>query len=399
MKLLLAWEIGAGLGHMATLASLSRHFINKGHQVAYALRDVRTADHFHQSDQYIVYQAPVLGIRGSNIGAAYDCADMLLIRGYEDTDYLKSGVEKWQAIFADYQPDIVVCDHAPSARLASYITGIPSYATGNGFTIPPLTSPLQSLYETKNPDLQRISKNEDRLNTCVNRLLTLYGLQKITRAVEIFYGGFTFIRTFKELDQYPEREDTNFYGMPYDQISGVKAIWPSYSAKKVFIYLYSSDPVLPRLLSVLHQLGIDTLLYSRTDEIPLNFTINSKHIKFSSNPFDISDIKGRCDLIICRGGSNTVAAGLLQGIPLLTFPAHIEQSMTSQSIAKQNLGVSLNQQVNDSTLSAAINYCLTSEELNAATTNFAQKYSGYNSEHAEEAIAQQILNTFVSSIK
>jgi UDP-N-acetylglucosamine:LPS N-acetylglucosamine transferase len=383
---------------MATLASLTRHFTDKGHQVAYALRDVRTADHFHQSNQYIVYQAPVLGIRGSNTGAAYDCADMLLIRGYEDTKYLKSGINKWQAIFTDYQPDVVVCDHAPSARLASHIKGIPSCAIGNGFTIPPLTIPLQCLYPIENPNLDRITKNEERLNNCINRLLIEYGLQKVARAVDIFYGGLTFIRTFKELDQYPEREETNFYGMPYNQISGVEAIWPSYSVKKVFIYLYSSDPILPRLLSILHQLGIDALLYSKTDDIPLNFTINSKHIRFSSNPFDISDIKGRCDLIVCRGGSNTVAAGLLQGIPLLTFPAHIEQSMTGRSIDRQNLGISLNQQVSDSGLSAAINYCLSSEQIKSATTSFAKKYRQYDHLQSEKTIAQQILNSFRSSM-
>jgi UDP:flavonoid glycosyltransferase YjiC (YdhE family) len=394
MKLLLAWELGAGLGHMATLASLTQYLTDNGHHVAYALRDVSTAKYFHQPNQYFVYQAPVLGIREPNTAAAYDCADMLLIRGYEDTHYLKSGVEKWQAIFTDYQPDAVICDHAPSARLAAYITGIPSYATGNGFSIPPLTVPLQSLHQIEDPDLERLSKNEERLNNCINRLLTQYGLPKTARAVELFYGGLTFIRTFKELDHYPQRENTNFYGMPYDQIEGVDAVWPNYSAKKVFVYLYSSDPVLPRILSVLHQLGIDTLFYTKTDEIPLNFTINSKHIKFSSSPLNISDISDKCDLIVCRGGSNTVAAGLLQGIPLLTFPAHIEQQMTCQSIARQNLGVMLNQQVDEYRLATTINYCLTSNKLGDATTNFAEKYKDHNPEQAIVNIAQQILSSF-----
>jgi UDP:flavonoid glycosyltransferase YjiC (YdhE family) len=392
MRLLLAWELGGGLGHMTTLASLTRYLSDNGHQVAYALRDIDTAKHFHQANQYLVYQAPVLGIRGPNTGAAYDCADMLLIRGYEDTPYLKSGVEKWQEIFTDYQPDVVVCDHAPSARLAAYITGIPSYATGNGFSIPPLTVPLQNLHQLENPDLERIRNNELRLNNCVNQLLNQYGLPSVARAVELFYGGTTFIRTFKELDQYSQRDDTTFYGMPYDQIDGVEAVWPNYSNKKAFVYLYSSDPVLPRLLSVLHQLGIDTLFYSKIDEIPLNFTINSKHIKFSSSPFNISDIADKCDLIVCRGGSNTVAAGLLQGIPLITFPTHIEQQMTCKSLARQNLGVVLNQNADNKTLENAINHCLSSNKISEATTNFSRQYRDHNPEQAIENIAQQILN-------
>lgn len=392
MKLLLAWELGGGMGHMSKLAALANYFTANGHQVAYALRDVNTAKHFHQTGQYIIYQAPVMGIRRSNTGAAYDCADMLLIRDYEDTAYLKSGVEQWREIFTDYQPDAVVCDHAPSARLAAYITKIPSYATGNGFSIPPLTTPLQTLQQIEDPDLERISNNEVRLNICINRLFAQYGLPKAARAVDVFYGGQTFIRTFKELDQYPQREDTNFYGIPYNLIDGLDAVWPNYSDKKVFVYLYSSDPVLPRLLSVLHRLGIDTLFYSKIDEIPLNFSINSKHIKFSASPFNISEIADKCDLIVCRGGSNTVAAGLLQGIPLMTFPTHIEQQMTCKSLARQNLGVVLSQNADNKTLENSINYCLNSTEISEATTSFSTRYRNHNSEKAIENIAQQILN-------
>jgi UDP:flavonoid glycosyltransferase YjiC (YdhE family) len=393
MKLLLAWELGGGMGHMSKLAALTNYFTANGHQVAYALRDVNTAKHFHHTGHHPIYQAPVLGIRGPNIGAAYDCADMLLIRAYEDTAYLKSGIDQWQEIFTDYQPDVVVCDHAPSARLAAYIADTPSYAIGNGFTLPPLTVPLQTLQQIENPDLERISLNEVRLNDCINRLLAQYGLPSVARAVELFYGGSTYICTFKELDQYAQRDNTHFYGMPYDQIEGIEAVWPNYSAKKVFVYLYSSDPVLPQLLSVLHQLSIDTLCYAKTDEIPLNFTINSKHLKFSSSPFNISDISDKCDLIICQGGSNTVAAALLQGIPLLTFPTHIEQQMTCKGLARQHLGVVLNQQADPNTLVTAINYCLTDDKISKATTNFAKTYQDHKPEQAMENIAQKILSS------
>jgi hypothetical protein len=59
---------------------------------------------------------------------------------------------------------------------------------------------LQTLQLIENPDLERISLDEVRLTDCINRLLAQYGLPRVARAVELFYGGSTYICTFKELD-------------------------------------------------------------------------------------------------------------------------------------------------------------------------------------------------------
>jgi hypothetical protein len=76
MKLLLAWELGAGLRHMS-LASFTVYFTSQQCELAYALRDIDTAKSFHKENEHKIYQAPVLAIRCANRGAAYDCADML----------------------------------------------------------------------------------------------------------------------------------------------------------------------------------------------------------------------------------------------------------------------------------------------------------------------------------
>jgi UDP-N-acetylglucosamine:LPS N-acetylglucosamine transferase len=393
MKLLLAWELGAGLGHMTSLASFTAYFTSQQCEVAYALRDVDTAKSFHKENEHKIYQAPVLGIRRANRGAAYDCADMLLIRDYEDLSYLKNAIDKWLDIFAEFQPDAIVTDHAPSARLAAHVAGIKSHAIGNGFSIPPITLPLQTLQVIPQPDVNLISDNEKRLNNCINKLLREYQLPEIKRAVEIFYGGSTFIRAFKELDHYSLRDDSTFYGVPLDEMNGIEPIWPNYSKKKAFVYFYPDDPILPRLLSVLHKLKIDTLFYANIDEELLPFTINSKHIEFSSKPFDISDIAGKCDLVICRG-TNTVARSLLQGIPLLTFPTHIEQQINSLRLVQQQLGDTLNQDADENAIANAINHCLNDNRIKQATTNFATKYKEHNHQQAIVNIAQQILNSF-----
>jgi UDP-N-acetylglucosamine:LPS N-acetylglucosamine transferase len=173
-------------------------------------------------------------------------------------------------------------------------------------------------------------------------------------------------------------------------MNGIEPIWPNYSEKKAFVYFYPDDPILPRLLSVLHKLKIDTIFYANRDKNSLNFCINSKHIKFSSKPFDISNISDKCDLVICRG-TNTVARALLQGIPLLTFPTHIEQQVNSLRLVQQDYGLTLNQNADELSISNAINYCLNNDKIKRATEYFSKKYKNHDHKQVLNDIVQKIL--------
>ena len=111
----MAWELGAGLGHTTTLATIGSRFTQNGHNVSYALRNPKTAE-VASINPGALCRAPVMQVQNSNLPAAYDCAHMLLIRGYEQQELLEAKLKKWFGIFERFQPDIIVTDHAPTAR-------------------------------------------------------------------------------------------------------------------------------------------------------------------------------------------------------------------------------------------------------------------------------------------
>lgn len=392
MNVLMVWELGAGLGHTIPLAAIGAHFIEKGHNVSYALRSLKTAEIAGISSD-VVYAAPVMSVMIPKGPAAYDCVDMLLIRGYGRPNRLNKRLKAWFDIFDKVSPDVIITDHAPTARLAAHIAGITSHAIGNGFAVPPLSSPVQPFKAQQNHQPARQQLAERQLNNITNAVLRQHGLQEVERAVDLYFGGETFLITFEELDNYYHRPAAKYYGPPYTPTIVPAPIWPVETAAKAFVYLYPDAPVLPKIIKSLEQQGISTLVYtgSRTRSAELE-SLSSKTVAFTDQPLSLFDQKVQCDLVICQGGSNTMVTALLQGMPLLTFPQHIEQNMSCSRLKSLGLAEVLNKNSSQQEIDLVIRQCLNNAALQEQAGKFAQKYKDFDGEQVPRTIAEEILS-------
>ena len=55
---LLAWEVGGGLGHLINLLPLARGLSGRGHRVVAVLRDLSKVEHVFQNIDIEILQAP-----------------------------------------------------------------------------------------------------------------------------------------------------------------------------------------------------------------------------------------------------------------------------------------------------------------------------------------------------
>ena len=390
MNILMVWELGAGLGHTIPLAAIGKHFVEKGHNVSYALRNPKTAEIAGISPD-IVYSAPVMSLIEPNGPAAYDCADMLLIRGYGLPKRINNKLKEWANIFDKVSPDVIITDHAPTARLAAHIAGIPSHAIGNGFAIPPLSSPLQSFGPQSKAHAARQQQAERGLNNITNRLLRDRGVAEVERAVDLYFGGSTFLITFEELDNYSQRPVAKYHGVtPFLGSQTLPPVWPVGGTKNVFVYIYSDTPALPKILKSLVQLGVSALVY--TGAQPRGAEIENlacEKVRFSDQPISLLGMKS--DLAICQGGSGTMVPLLLQGIPLLTIPQHIEQSMVCTRLKSQGLAEILNRNSDQSEMTQTIKRCLDNEKLHQQATRFSDKYKNFDGQQVPKIIVDEVL--------
>mgnify|MGYP001205979147 CR=1 FL=1 len=391
MNVLMAWELGDGLGHTVKLSLVGEQLTRKGHHVGYALRNTQTAQTLEFDPAIEVYAAPAMSILNPEQRAAYDYSDLLLIRGYENSKRLDDRIDAWLRIFDRHKTDLVVADHAPCARLAAHIAGITSHAIGTGFAVPPLTSPLHPFIDPRDSDLPLQARLERRLDEAINGALKRYRKPEVERTVAIFIGGKRFLCTVEEIDGYKGRVDETFYGPLLRVSDGARPHWPDGEGPRVFIYLYQDAPLLPVALASLDRAGIATLVYQGNAASDRKLEATGPNTIISNSPVNLSQLAG-CDLVICQGGPSTLIISLLQGIPVLTYPRHVEQLMTCRQLLETGLGGMLTGVVKESQVLQTIESMINDESLRSRAEAFSSRYQSLITEGIAENIATSIID-------
>src|SRR5471030_2186083 len=99
-KILFAWELGAGLGHIAPCRGLFESLHAQGHELTLVLRDLSKAKTVFEGLNLALLQAPVkINLPAEPILYAKTFADILHNVGYEDPSELGAMVAAWRSIF------------------------------------------------------------------------------------------------------------------------------------------------------------------------------------------------------------------------------------------------------------------------------------------------------------
>ena len=123
-RILYAWELGMGYGHVGSVLPLAMRLQERGHEIVFALRDLSHAERFLGRRGFALLQAPVwMGDkRGPELPVSY--ADMLANFGFPDRAGLTAMVRAWRGLYALVRPDLLMIDHGPTALLAARGTGL-----------------------------------------------------------------------------------------------------------------------------------------------------------------------------------------------------------------------------------------------------------------------------------
>ncbi len=338
-KVLLAWELGAGLGHLTNLLPLAQGLCKNGHRVFMALRDLSNAEKVFAGLDVAYLQAPIQTRTARyQILPPVTFGHILHNIGFGDPRELRKRVEAWRHLYQYVKPDLIVFDHSPTALLAATGVGAKRVLVGTGFFWPPDESPLRSLRPWMQSDVDRLAADEDRVLHNVNQVLTFWRQPALERLSRLYYDiEESFLLTFRELDHYGERPNARYWGS-WSYASGLQPAWPEGKGKRVFAY-FKPFPALPNVLSLLRELGTPSLVYMDRVDSRLRKRCDSATLRFETQPLNIASVATQCDLAIVNGNHGTTVSLLLAGKPTLQIPIFLEQWMFSSRVADLGAGL------------------------------------------------------------
>src|SRR5690348_5499512 len=144
---LMAWELGGGIGHLMNLRPIGKALVERGHRVIAALREIGGARKAFEGTGITFISAPQANFLRKIYDPMRSMAHVLGNSGFGDEGILATLLESWNAIFDIVKPEVVIADHAPNALLALYSREgnsreIARVNVGLGFFCPPAGFPL-----------------------------------------------------------------------------------------------------------------------------------------------------------------------------------------------------------------------------------------------------------------
>ena len=333
----MTWELGGGYGHLAPLLSLAGPLRDEGHTLMFAARDLTAAEAVLGDSGVPYFQAPANFAPRQGL-KLHSYAQILSQTAFDDADEVLARARAWRALYALLAPDILVCDHSPTALLAARGLPLRCVTTGNGFVIPPDVSPLPELRAWDPAPREELERDEARTLDIANAALRALKAPPLIRLAQLFTDAAPALLTLRELDNYAEqRRDADYWGVPPGP-PGAEPRWPEGDGKRIFVYGQPFE-ALPQVLTDLGDSGYRSLVYVPRLPPEERRRLQGPRLRFADALLDMSMVSAQCDCALMTNGHGNTAAMLLAGKPMLLVPQHLEMLLIAKTVEKRGAGL------------------------------------------------------------
>lgn len=372
-RVVLAWELGANLGHVAPMRALAMQLRKLGHSCTFVARDLESTEEFIEPELGPVLQAPIkLGAIHNPVKVQVSYASLLHSTGFDHARGLAARIRAWRQILQGTHCDLLFTDHSPTALIAAHTLGIPVANCGYGFLVPPVLTPFPSFRADLKLTPEILLRNEAAVLNILNAALEKLKLPAFSTLQQPFEAAVHFVLGYAETDQYEVTRPEPYVGLP-DFSQGEKLEWPAGDAPKIFAYLRpfkDLEPVLKALQKsnarVIVRIGNIGLGKVKQFERPgMIITDRSVHM---------GEAARSCDAFINYASNGNTVEMLLAGKPGLLFPANVEGQITVRRLLQ--MGACITPPVKgEFNVSAAIRRIVEDPALRAAAQKFSQRYA------------------------
>jgi UDP:flavonoid glycosyltransferase YjiC (YdhE family) len=380
VNVIVAWELGAGMGHVGRHLELARLLQSRGVNVTFVVKDLSQASMLVGRAGFACMQAPRFRRPQSAQGGASNFlsyADILADLGMADADVCRQLLAAWSRIFALCKTQLVLIDHAPAALFAAKCHGLKTISLDSGFTRPPLQAPFPCFRPWKGVAEEERLAQEERCLAVLNRLSQGHGRACFTSLAEAVNPDFPLITSFYELDHYPQRKGGKYIGPTHSFNEGTKVHWRGGRRCRIFVYLRGL-PRLAELLDELMSLDAEFIVFSPQLDAARCERLTLPHRFVSNSPVCVRELLPDCDLVISNGGHGLISACLLFGVNSVVIPLYMEQRLMADCLRRAGVGEGVPPACVHASLIPVLESVLGGAVYRSAALSLRRKYRSYD---------------------
>ena len=242
---------------------------------------------------------------------------VLFMTGNLDYSYIAHSVASVSKAIEAFHPDIVYSEFNISAMIAAHKAKVPLCCT--------VSYPTQHVYAHK----AKLSKG-------LNRYLKEEGLSEVDSALQLFdLADRSFCPSIPELEPI-QKEHMFFCGT----LKRKRKCPPGGSRNKIVVYMGNGTVSAPKMKKVITEAFLKSAyeVYIASSYLEKE-DLGNIHI---APRWDFEELLNTAVLFINHGGQNSIADGLLHGVPQIMIPGKVfERKYNADSIEKNNAGATL----------------------------------------------------------
>jgi hypothetical protein len=332
-RVLLAWETGAGRTHYGNLLAIATHLRASGIECLAALYDNTAADREFaaigvRTIQNYVWPSQRGEFSGWVGNPTHAFTDMLAAVGYKSASAVAAAIAHYDGLFSLFEPDLVVCEHAWGALLASRDV-IPAVATGFCVRLPPIIDGGFPIY----PGRSGVAVPVAELLATVNQGMAIAGRFPLRDIGDLLRVAAVIPQGLPEFDFYSELRSEPILPPMVPGLAGALREEPGDEA---FIYLHAGAQQKLELVEGLAQLAQPAFAY-----IP-NLTSDTRkklpRLAVADAPVSVKEIFRRARCVVHQGGEQLTTACLAAGLPQVILSTWMDTRVTGGFVKAHGFG-------------------------------------------------------------
>lgn len=329
---LLALELGVGLGHLPALRAIAEGLRPLGVRLVLALPGPQAAAGTLSTLGLEIVAAPHWPQPTKPTRPSGSYADVLCANGHANAAQSAQLIGDWDRLIDAIRPDAIVCEHAPTAAISAY-GRIPVALVGSGFTVPPAD---EARFPANVPD-RGTPEAQDVVLAAVAGGLQALGRAAPPTLTAPFRTAFRGVYSLPLTDAYRHARRETVLG----PIESLPALSPWPAQRRLFAYSTWDLALVDRLMRSLMDIGPAASVFFRDHGGPRSAILRSRGIEVFDTAPDLAAVLPRVSAVFSHAGSGFTHAALAAGRPQILHPLHFEAQANARGVVAAGCGIML----------------------------------------------------------